>query len=108
MEVVAAVLAGLTMKVAASRRKDPLPHPFPACMRILSRERRRQLDPTGAGAEIGLVQMAHADEVARFCVEALTFRSVARAERNRVISAGPMSIGWRLAWKRMKRRIHPT
>src|SRR5207247_9182059 len=54
-----------TMKVAARRREDPLPHPFPACMRILSRERRGQLDSTGAGAEIGLVQMAHADEVPR-------------------------------------------
>ena len=65
MEVVAAELAGLTMEVTASRRKDPLPHPFPACMGILSRQRRGQLDPTGAGAEIGLVQMAHAQQVPR-------------------------------------------
>ena len=40
MEVVAAVLSGLAMKVTTSRRKDPLPHPFPACMRILSGQRR--------------------------------------------------------------------
>jgi len=34
-------------------------------MGILSRQRRGQIDPTGAGAEIGLVQMAHAQQVPR-------------------------------------------
>ncbi len=43
-----------------------------------------------------------------FCVEAATRPAVARALRERVTSAAPISRGWRLPWNRMKRRIQPT
>jgi hypothetical protein len=41
-------------------------------------------------------------------VEALTLPSTARNERNRVISGAPISIGWRLPWKKMYRLIQAT
>jgi hypothetical protein len=36
-----------------------------------------------------------------FCVDAATLRWIARSLRKRVISAAPISAGWRLPWKRM-------
>ncbi len=43
-----------------------------------------------------------------FCVAAETPPSTARWDRKVLISPAPMSLGWRLSWKRMKRRAQAT
>jgi hypothetical protein len=43
-----------------------------------------------------------------FWVEALTRSFTARPERKALISGSPMCMGWRLLWKKMKRRIQAT
>ncbi len=45
-------------------------------------------------------------ERAWFCVEAATFRWVAKYDKDAVTSAAPMMLGWRLPSKMMKRRTH--
>src|SRR5712691_2031511 len=60
VEMVAAPLAGEPVHVDARRREDPLPAPLTARVRVLARERSRQLDPAGALPEVGLVLLAPA------------------------------------------------
>ena len=55
VQVVASALAGRTLDVDASGGEHPLPGPFPAGVRMLAREGRRQLHPPGAMAKIDLV-----------------------------------------------------
>jgi hypothetical protein len=43
-----------------------------------------------------------------FCVDAATFPWTASELKNCVISAAPISTGWRLPWKMMHRRIQAT
>jgi hypothetical protein len=43
-----------------------------------------------------------------FCVEAATLSRTASEDRNAEISAGPISAGCRLSWKKMNRRIQWT
>jgi hypothetical protein len=57
----------------------------------------------GEGVAEGVAGGALGDAALRawFWVDAATLRWMASALRNRVISAAPMSAGWRLSWKRM-------
>jgi len=64
MQVMAATLAGQPVHVDAGGWEDPLPSPLPARVGILAREGPRQLNPTGALSQIGLVLLASPRHVA--------------------------------------------
>lgn len=64
MQMVAAALSGGVVDVGSRGREDPLPGPLPTGVRILSREGRGQLDPTGPGGQVALMQLLDGGDVA--------------------------------------------
>ena len=58
VQVVAAALTGLAVQVRTGGGEDPLPDPLAAGVGVFAAEGPGQLDPAGAAAEIGGVQVA--------------------------------------------------
>src|SRR4030095_5069421 len=70
VQVVAATLTGHAVHVEASRRKDPLPSPGAAGIRVLAQERPGQLDPARTMPKIAFVLPARTLEVdAQICLD---------------------------------------
>lgn len=63
VKMVAAALARLGLGVDAGCRKKPLPRPFAAGVRIVARDRARELHPAGAACEITLTELADVHQV---------------------------------------------
>jgi len=55
VQVMTAALARGAVEVEAGGRKDPLPRPLPAGVRILAGQGPGQLDPAGTACQVGLV-----------------------------------------------------
>src|SRR3989441_341340 len=65
VQMMAAALTRGLVDVESRRRKHPLPGPFAPGVRVLPRERPRQLDPPRALAEVALMKRSHSFDMLR-------------------------------------------